>query len=195
MWGKGWHEPHGMGVPAEIVLPIYQCHAQATAQRQASVWLIIEVSGNLGSGTDDHHFGGFDQRRGGLAFFQAQIAAGVAGNNRGDGLAANIKRHFGHQAGGLNFGNAAHQLVPAADEVLKSLWQVQCGRLLFPGALAVLSHKREAIDLRTGDSVMPSGSENGLDLAVIDPLLDGRVAHPQLAGSLIQFEQVHVSLR
>ena len=62
MWGKGWHEPHGMGVPAEIVLPIYQCHAQATAQRQASVWLIIEVSGNLGSGTDDHHFGGFDHR-------------------------------------------------------------------------------------------------------------------------------------
>jgi hypothetical protein len=39
---------------------------------------------------------------------------------------------------------------------------------------------------------MPAGGANRFQLAMIDPLLNRRIAHPQLAGGIVKFQQVHV---
>src|SRR5579875_1090418 len=51
--------------------------------------------------TNDHDLGGLDQRRRRFAYFQFQVAAGVAGDHGSDNLSADVERHLGEQPDGL----------------------------------------------------------------------------------------------
>src|SRR6201996_2706931 len=46
------------------------------------------------SDTQDHHFGGFDQRCGAIADLQAQFSRGIGGDDRGDVLLADRERYL-----------------------------------------------------------------------------------------------------
>jgi hypothetical protein len=65
--------------------------------------------------SDDHDFGGLDERGDGLAFFQTQLANGIAGDDGGDALAADGEGDLGDQAVNFYIGDAADELVAAAD--------------------------------------------------------------------------------
>ena len=165
--------------------------------RSAQEWLrapghvFAAGSANLRARTDDHDFRRLDQSCRKLPFLQTQIAARIAGDDRGDGLAADVERDFGHQTGDFDFGDTANELVSPADEVFETFGQFPTGRWFFPGAFSRVAEEGEAIDFGARNAVVSTGSADGLYFAMIDPLFDGRVAHSQLAGGIVQFKEVH----
>ena len=64
---------------------------------------------------DDHDFGGLHQCGDGLAFFQAQLANRIGGDDGSNALAADGKGHLSDQAVNFYVGDASDQLVAAAD--------------------------------------------------------------------------------
>ena len=48
-----------------------------------------------------------------MPFLQAKVATRVAGDDRGDGLTADIQRYFGKQSDDFNLGDVADELVSA----------------------------------------------------------------------------------
>jgi len=137
-----------------------------------------------GLGTDDHDFGGFDQRGGGLANFQAHLAHCVRCNDGRDVLTTDGQRYLGHQPADLDFGDAARELVAPADpaEIRPPLVD---GRP-FPGSV------EEFIDLLFGNAVMAARGLDGLDLALVDPLFERRIADAQDLGCFARREKFHV---
>src|SRR5579863_2945933 len=64
---------------------------------------------------DDHDFGGLHERRHGLAFFQAQFANRVRGDDGRNALAADGEGDLCDQAVHFYVGDAADELVASAD--------------------------------------------------------------------------------
>src|SRR5580658_7806444 len=63
----------------------------------------------------DHDFGGFHERCDRLAFFQTQLADSVCCDNGGNVLPADGESHLRDQAADFYVGDAADELVAAAD--------------------------------------------------------------------------------
>src|SRR5262249_27843427 len=104
----------------------------------------------------------------------SQIASGVAGDDRGDGLTADLDADLCQQPFIAYLGDLPEELVTPAD-------RIQADRLL-PPSLALIG-PGQAVDLGPRNAVMAAGGLHRLDLAPIDPLLERRVtdAH-QLRG-------------
>src|SRR5580704_1320471 len=64
---------------------------------------------------DDHDFGRLYEGGDGLAFFQAQLANGVGGDDGGNALPSDREGHLRDQAADFDVSDAADELVAAAD--------------------------------------------------------------------------------
>src|SRR5207245_3637896 len=67
------------------------------------------------SNTQDHHFGGLDQRGRHLAFLEAHLTDGIGGHDGRDALLADRECHLGEQPARLDIQNAPDGLVAPAD--------------------------------------------------------------------------------
>src|SRR5689334_787239 len=150
--------------------------------------------------SDDHDFGRFDERRRSLTHFQAQVSRGVARNDGGDALSADVEQDLGQKTDRFELGDAPHQLISPADQVLEP-----GPRRAHPGStprqpdLARAAAdprapaKQHAVNLRARNTVMAARCLHRPDLSLVDPLLESRIAHSQFARGLAQVNKFHES--
>jgi hypothetical protein len=117
---------------------------------------------------DDHDFGGFYQGSDSLAFFHAQLANRVGGDDGSDSLATDGEGHLGDQAADFDVGDAADELVAAAD--------VSKISAAF-GDVSVLGRAiQEAVNFFFGNAMVAAGGFYGANFLFIDPLFQRRIA-------------------
>jgi hypothetical protein len=117
------------------------------------------------SDTEHHDLSGFDQGGDGFAFFQAQLAGGVGSDDGGDDLAADGETDLGEEAFDFEIDDAADELIAAADGA---------HHLALRG-FGAFGFVEERVQFRFGNAVVTARGFDGLELAAIDPLLDGGV--------------------
>jgi hypothetical protein len=117
------------------------------------------------SDTEQHHLSGFDQGGDGFAFFQAEFAGGVGGDDGGDDLAADGEAHLGEEAFDFEIDDTADELIAAAD----GAHHLALRSFGAPGFV------EERVEFRFGNAVVTAGGFDGFQLAAIDPLLDGGI--------------------
>src|SRR5580704_18792277 len=125
----------------------------------------------LMSNTQNHHFGSLYQSSRSLARLELHFARGPSRNNRSNLLAANRNRYLRHQAADANRIDSSHQLVPstyAADHQLAFF-------LRFPSG-----SEKQPVHFAFRNAVMSPRRPNAANLLLINPLLDGGKADPQL---------------
>src|SRR3984885_1239570 len=136
-----------------------------------------EHSGGTGRGSaarseklepDDHDFGGLYQSGDGLAFFQAQFANRVGGDDGGNALAADGEGHLRDQAVNFYVGDTADELVAAADaaKVCASFGDVA----VFGGAI------QETVHFFFRNAVVAAGGFYGANFLFVDPLFQRGIA-------------------
>jgi hypothetical protein len=131
------------------------CHLRCQSGRLRGGLLLLAF--------DDHDLGGLDQRRGGIADFQAQFSHRIRGNYRSDVLPANRQPDLRHQAVDLDFRDPADQLIPAADPpVIVAPFAHRAARGL---------HMQKLVQFRLRNSVMPASRLDRPNLFLVDPLL------------------------
>src|ERR1700691_1264039 len=129
-----------------------------------------EHSGGAGRGSatrsgklepDDHDFGGLYQSGDGLAFFQAEFANRVGGDDGGNALATDGEGDLGDQAINSYIGDAADELVAAADaaEIGAAFGDVA----VFGGAV------QETVHFFFGDAVGAAGGFTGANKFFVVP--------------------------
>src|SRR5215470_20348258 len=128
--------------------------------------------------SDHHHFGGFDERVNRHALLQIQITGGVARDDRSDRLTADLDADLREKAVVAHFDDLAEKLIAAAD-------CVQADRL--PLRFTLIAPD-EAFDFTLRDAMMASRSLHRFDLAVVNPLLERRVADAYKLRGVMQSE-------
>ena len=106
----------------------------------------------------NHDFGGLDERDGGVAGLEGQLADGVGGDDGRDALIADREHHLGEQAVDGDFDDRAEQLVAAADARSRR-WAAS---------------RQELLQRLDGNAVMATGRLDGADAAGEDPVLERR---------------------
>jgi len=156
----------GPGVCRESVLcsPISANTGQKWGTRQQR-GLLRSGWRSIRSDTEHHDLSGFDQGGDRLAFFQAQLAGGVGGDDGGDDLAADGEADLGEQAFDFEVDNAADELIAAADGA----------HHLALRSFGASGFVEEGVEFRFGNAIVAARRFDGLQLAAIDPLLDGRI--------------------
>jgi hypothetical protein len=140
------------------------CWAKIRGELQASTRTRATAK-NLRSNTEHHDLGGFDEGGDGLAFFEAELARRVRGDDGGDDLAADGEAHLGHEAFDFKIDNAADELIASADGA----------HGLAPRRFRPFRLKEQRIELGLGNTVVSAGSFDGAELATVNPLLDRRI--------------------
>src|SRR5215831_3041625 len=130
---------------------------------------------------NNHHFCGFDERIYRHAFLQIQITGGVARDDRSDRLTADLDADLREQAVVAHFDDLAEKLIAAADGV-------QADRL--PLRFTLIA-PYEAFDLAPRDAMVSARGLHRFDLAVVNPLLERRVADAHKLRGIMQSEQFH----
>ena len=121
------------------------------------------VRNGVASGSQNHHFGSFDESGGGLTFHQTQFPRRVGSNDCGDVLACNGERYLRQQSFYLEVDNAAHELISAAD--VPKLDAALLRHILAGGAIQV------AIKFAFRDAMVPASGLNRAQLFGVDPAL------------------------
>ena len=117
------------------------------------------------SDSEHHDFCGFDEGGYGFAFFEAELAGGVGGDDGGNDLASDGEADLSHEAFDFEVNDAADELVASADGA----------HGLAAGRLGTFGFVEQCVELGFGNAVMAARSFDGAQLATIDPLFDGGI--------------------
>src|ERR1700680_814662 len=152
------------------------------ARRSLLITLCESVSrvGRRNLDTYDHDFGGFNEGRRGLAFFQAHFACRIRRDDRRNALSANRKFYLGQQTAVAHFEDTADQLISTADKPKPA---TRGPRVSFIGA------RQKSLDFRRGNAVVPSGRLDAAQLLFVNPLLERGIADSQRACGVARVEQ------
>src|SRR4029077_18721505 len=123
------------------------------------------------SNTQNHHFGGFDQRGSPPASLETHLLCSIGGDDGSDVLFADRQSDLSEQAAVLDVHNPADQLVAAADsaEIAAPSRDV--------AALESLGY--EPVDFTFRNAMMTARRFRGADLAVVNPLLQRGITDAQ----------------
>src|ERR1700739_779990 len=124
--------------------------------------------------TEHHDLSGFNERGGGLADGKLHFVSGFGVDDGGDDLASDGELDLGEQAVIFQLDDAPGELIASADG---SHHLALCSFRTF-GLV------KEAVELGLGNTVMAAGCFGGLELALVDPLLDGGVGDAEAERSL-----------
>ncbi len=129
----------------------------------------------------DHYLGGFDQGGGAVAGFQAEFARGVGGDDGGDALLADRKRHLRKQPFDAEIDHAPDELVAPADaaEVAAPALHVA----------TVETFWQKAVNLGLRDAVVPSGRFRRFYFLAVNPLFERWVTDTQDLCGLARGEE------
>jgi hypothetical protein len=117
---------------------------------------------------DDHDFGGLHESGDGLAFFQAQFADCISGDDGGDALAADRKGDLRDEAVNFYVGDAADELVASTDAT-------KVGAAFGNVGVLVRSIKKP-VNFFLGDAVVAAGGFYGANFLFVDPLFQRGIA-------------------
>ena len=131
------------------------------------------------SHSQDHHFGGLNQRGSGLPRFQVHLAGGSRRDDRRDLLIADGDNHLRHQSTDAHVLDPANQLIPAAQAAHDE-------RTLRSGSCS--GSKQQAIHLALRNPVMSASGSNAAYFLLVDPLLDRWEADAKLQCGFTRFE-------
>src|SRR6266478_3486914 len=123
------------------------------------------------SNPQNHHLGGLHQRRCSLPDFQPHLFGRIGGDDGRDMLLSNRHPNLGQQAAVLHFQHAPNQLIAPAD-------LAEIDPPCFDTA-AFQFFRDHAVALTLWNAMMPARRLHGLELSVVDPLLQGRIADAQ----------------
>jgi len=132
----------------------------------------------VGLGAANHHFGGFDERYGGVAGLEGEVAGAVGCDDGGDALIPDGEDYLGEQAVDDDLYDRADELVATADS--------SCGGM---GRRRRGGTGQELVESFKGNAVVATGGFDGADATGEDPMLEGRVADADLVGGLTRREQ------
>src|SRR5208337_1835601 len=137
-------------------------------------WRLSMGTRTARSDAESHHFGGFDERGGALAGLQAHLFGGIGGDDGGDVLLADCERNLRQESAEFDGDDAPDELVAPADlaEIAAACGDVAALKLL----------RNQPVDFRFRHAMVPAGRLGALDLAVVDPLLQRRIADAKDAG-------------
>src|SRR6266446_7300472 len=123
------------------------------------------------SNPQNHHLGRFHESRCSLSDLQPHLFGRIGGDNCRDMLLSNRHPNLGQQAAVLHFQHAPNQLIAPAD-----LAEIAAPRF---DTAAFQFFRNHAVDLALRNAMMPARRLHGLELPVVDPLLQGRIADAQ----------------
>src|SRR6266850_429869 len=123
------------------------------------------------SNPQNHYLGRFHESRCSLPDFQPHLFGRIGGNNCRDMLLADRHPNLCQQAAILHFQHASDQLIAAA-------YFAEIATPCFD-ASAFQFFRNHAVDLALRNAMVPARRLHGLELPVIDPLLQGRIADAQ----------------
>src|SRR5258708_2254811 len=121
--------------------------------------------------SQDHYFGGFNQRGRTFPRLQAHLLCGFRGDDRCNVLLPDGQPDLRQQPAKFHFQHASDELVAAAD-----LTQIATPGL---DAAALELFGKQAVDLALRYAMVSTGGLHGLDFSVVDPLLQGGIADAQ----------------
>src|SRR5580704_4346506 len=122
--------------------------------------------------TRDHHLGGLDDRERIVAPAQLQFFDRVSSDDGGQRLVADSQPYLAEQAIDTNLLHETMEAVASAER------HDDTGGRLHPraGGRRGTVPREKPLDLRLGDPMMAAGGLRGSDAALVDPLLQRRVA-------------------
>src|SRR6266403_1586058 len=123
------------------------------------------------SNPQNHYLGRFHESRCSLPDFQPHLFGRIGGDDGRDVLLANRHPNLRQQAAVLHFQNAPNQLIAPAD-------LAEIATPCFDTA-AFQFFRDHAVDLTLWNAMMPARRLHGLELSVVDPLLQGGIADAQ----------------
>src|SRR5882724_8978279 len=123
------------------------------------------------SNSQNHHFGRFHESRCSLSDLQPHLFGCIGGDNCRDVLLADRHPNLRQQTAVLYFQHASDQLIAPADlaKIPASCFD----------AAAFQFFRDHAVDLALRNAMVPSRRLHGLDLSVVDPLLQRGIADAQ----------------
>jgi hypothetical protein len=133
----------------------------------------------------DHHLRRLDDRQRFIPPRQFQLVDGIAGDDRGEALISDTEAHLREEAVDADFVDDAAELSAPAQRDDRASGPARL-RQRPPGP------GEEAVDLAGRNAVMSTGCRPGADGALVDPLLERRVAHSQPVGGGPRRHQIHV---
>lgn len=133
----------------------------------------------IGSDSNDHDFGGFNESGGGLPGLESHFTGGRRGDDRRDLLFANRDFYFRHQPADAHTVDPAHKLVSAADS---AQYLPALGNSFAPRAI------EQTIDFALGNSMMPSCRLDAPYFSSVNPLLDGGEADVEFESGFAEFQ-------
>jgi len=131
------------------------------------------------SDTEHHDFGGFDEGGNRLAFFEAQLAGRVRGDDGGDDLAADGETNLGKEALDFEIDDTSDELVASADGA---------HHLAF-GGFGPLRFVEERVQFGLRDAVVTARGFDGFEFAAINPLLDRGIGDAEPHGGFARSEE------
>jgi len=129
----------------------------------------------------DHDFGGLHQRIGFDAALESKVLARLAGDDRGNHLSANVELHLGEQPIMTNAFNGAQKFVSSADCLQHARTALPFRRL----------YQCQPVDFRLRDAMVTSGSADGLNSSLVNPLLECGIADIQQFRGFRELQQRH----
>jgi len=129
------------------------------------------------SNPQNHHFGGFDEGGGRLSRLQLHLPGGARRDNGRNLLATNRNLDLGHQAANADRFDSSDQLISSADVAAQQL-----SFFLGLGSGA----EKQPVHFTHRYAVMSAGGTDAADLLLVNPLLDGGKADPQLQGRVAE---------
>jgi hypothetical protein len=135
----------------------------------------------------DHHFGRLDNRDRVVSPPQFQLVNRVAGDDRGQRLIADSQSHLAEQAVAADLFHVAAQAVASAqgDDQAR---RARCSRDRGAGRR---SPGRQPVDLDVGNPVVTARGLRGPHAALINPLLERRIADAQPRGGGANGQKCH----
>src|SRR6266481_4977358 len=123
------------------------------------------------SNPQNHHFGRFHESRCSLSDFQPHLFGRIGGDNCRDMLLSNRHPNLRQQAAVLHFQYASDQLIAPADPA-------EIPAPCFDGS-AFQFFRDHAVDFALRNAMVPARRLHGLELPVVDPLLQRGIADAQ----------------
>ena len=138
--------------------------------RTTPVWQKSEIYPHRFSQFADHHFGRLDDRHGIVAAAKAQRTHGVGGDDRGQALIADAQPDLGEQAVDPHFLDESPQSISRTQfgETAVVVTRRPASGRRFPGLAGTavrLPARRQALDLRLGNTVVAAFGPCGPDFA------------------------------
>jgi hypothetical protein len=134
-----------------------------------------------GSNANDHHFRGFHKRGYFLAFLETHFAHRICGDNGRNVLPADRNTHLRHQAAQLHIRHSSNQLIAPADtpKIVSPLRDIRASRFAI----------QKPVHFFFWHAVMAAGCLHRLDFALVDPLLQRRIADSEHLRRFTRREQ------